>query len=122
LTFVVDGSEEIFDVLAGLCKELKKISGMLDNRLESIQIVIDFRDEEDDLETGDIWRKLETVLLHSGWPKLKYFSLSFIIYRTNDGPFKAALECLWETQFARLISGKNFDVQFSICEEKEPYF
>jgi hypothetical protein len=117
LTFVIYEDNE--DPLAGLCEELEEISGK--NRLESIGIVINIHADED-CYTGDTWGKLERVLLQPGWPMLKHVSLSIIIvvcreyFQENDSPLKVALEHLRETQFARLMSSKNLDFQFSICE------
>jgi hypothetical protein len=112
LTFAMDVYHG--DPLAGLCEELEEISGK--NKLESIEIVIDLQANEV-CHTGDKWGKLERVLLQPGWPMLKHVSLSITLYRKKYNPLKAALERLRETQFARLMSSKNLDFQFSIFEE-----
>jgi hypothetical protein len=115
LSFIIDEDSE--DPLAGLCEELEEISGK--NRLESIEILINLRLKADeDYYTGDTWGKLERVLLQPGWPMLKHVSLSIIICRENNSPIKAALERLRETQFVGLMSSKNLDFRFSICEEE----
>ena len=103
------------DLLAEFCAELEAISRK--NKLESIEIMVDLRVSKDCKSGADTWSRLEKVLLQPGWPTLKHVSLLIIIFRENVIPFKVALERLWETQFAGLMSSNNLDFQFSIHED-----
>ena len=115
LNVIIDSHSK--DPLAVLCDELEHISGK--NRLESIKIQIDLQIDID-CRSGTEWGRLEKVLLHSGWPMLKYISLVIVInshYELRiDGPFGMALKNLPQTQFTGLMSSKNLDFRFSVQE------
>lgn len=107
------------DPLGGLCYELEKISGK--NNLEFIDIQV-YVEPYEDCHTGAQWGMLENVLLNSGWPMLKYVSLSIFLFYTSarrlDSPLAMVLKRLPQTQFTRLTLTKDLDFQFSVGEQQ----
>lgn len=105
LEIIVNDESDI--LLARLCVELEEILGK--NKLESLEI--EFGVDSTYCHTGDVWGRLEKVLLKSGWPMLKHISI--VIY-TWSQEVQVALQRLPRTQFTGLTSSKNLDFQFSV--------
>ena len=107
LSIVVDSFEGL-GPLEGICDWFEAISGM--NKLECIEIHLDvlfYKPHDDD------WRRLEEILLKSGWPELKRVSLTLTFDDQSTTEYELAKKFDADTLFPRLSRSKQLDFQFS---------
>ncbi|KAF8801607.1 hypothetical protein BYT27DRAFT_7147106 [Phlegmacium glaucopus] len=107
--------------LSDLCDELEDIAGK--NKLDSLKIELHMDRKEYAILDDQQLRRLEKIILRSGWPMLKHISLDLVVYNLSlpyDSSFEMGLEKLRRTQFTRLKSSKTIDFRFSVrCTGKK---
>ena len=75
-------------------------------------------DVELDYEPNDEWHRLEEVLIKSGWPELKWISITVtFVDQSATAVFGWGLSL--DRQFLRLRGSKQLDFQFSVVSDDE---
>lgn len=103
------------DPLCGFANELEHMCE--NNVIEDLAIEISIKIDSGSTR-GDEWGRLDKVLCHSGWAKLRRVSLLIVIgSHAREDNLKEELQKLPETQFQWLSSTKSLSFKFEVVEK-----